>query len=340
MKLLVRFIVVLLVSAPVFLAAKPTEAATNVSIGNVTLGTKSGSQIGRDPLTTYPTLTYCITYTTDNQAMDYGFEVIDSTGTRPPFGSAFSSFFIFVPDPYWNSGSTLGPQTKCNSTTLENNKGYTIRAWLSSGSYATRGTWALPPSSAPTAASYAYTPNISTTSDPPNTTARNPSSDTDEISEECPTEFPLRIETNGEYSCLNKDQNCGTVQSITGSQPSIQCQKTTEVTSPAKLPSTNPSCTAIITSRRGGKATFRLTSNLGKAKKVRFDVQRQGTWFVMGSATFTRKGAVIFTTRTPVINDPGTYIIRVVNNSRVMCEGVLNIRMRLSLRGPVLPAKL
>ena len=342
MKSSIRLSLALLVSALVLQVPKPAEATTNVSIGNVTLGTKTGSQLGRDPLTTYTSLNYCVTFKTDSQAMDYGFEVIDSNGVRPPFGSAFSSFFLFVPDPDWNSGSTLGPRTVCNSTTLENNKSYTIRAWLTSGTYATRGTWVLPPTSAPTAASYEYTPKTSTTSTTssvPKTNTTNPNADSGEISGECPTEFPVRVEANGQYNCLSVDQYCATDQKSAGSQQNIQCQKKSEISNPANSSLTKRQCTAVLISRRGGVAKIQVESEARKIMRSRFDVLLQCTWFVMGSATLTQKCLAIFTTSTPVINAPGAYTIRAVSKGRIQCEGVLNLRRRLTLRGPVIPTK-
>lgn len=318
---------------------QPVMATTNVSIGSVTLGTKSGSQLGRDPQTAYPTLTYCITYQTDNQAMDYGFEVIDSNGVRPPFGSAFSSLFVFVPDPDWNSGSTLGPRTICNSTAIENNKSYTIRAWLSSGRYATRGTWVLPPSSASTSASYVYTPTNSTSSTISTTSPTNSSSDPDELTKKCPTAFPISVESNGQVRCLTKDQYCTSVQNGLDAQLNIQCDEASVATSPSIASPLKPKCTATLISQQGGRASIQLSSIGLKNTKNRFDVQRFGTWFIMGSATFSRRGTVVLSTRSSVINTPDRYTIRAVNRGRTVCEGVLVVRKKLALRGPALPAK-
>jgi len=330
MKSSIRLSLALLVSALVLQVPKPAEATTNVSIGNVTLGTKSGSQLGRDPLATYPSLSYCVTFKTDSQAMDYGFEVIDSNGVRPPFGSAFSSFFLFVPDPDWNKGSTLGPRTVCNSTTLENNKSYTIRA-VNKGQVLCEGILNL--------RTYEYTPKSATSSSVPATNTTTPNADSGEISGECPTEFPVRVEANGQYSCLSVDQYCATDQKGSASQQKTQCQKGSETSTPTSSSQTKPLCTANIISRRGGKAKIQFSSEAGKSKKSRLDVQRQGTWFVMGSVTFTQKGLAIFTTSTPVINEPGAYTIRAVNKGQVLCEGILNLRRRLTLRGPVIPTK-
>ncbi|MFM8855608.1 MAG: hypothetical protein ACKOI2_00070 [Actinomycetota bacterium] len=339
MKSSIRLSLALLVSTLVLQVPKPAEATTNVSIGNVTLGTKSGSQLGRDPLTTYPILNYCVTFKTDSQAMDYGFEVIDSNGVRPPFGSAFSSLFLFVPDPDWNSGSTLGPRTVCNSTTLENNKSYTIRAWLSSGSYATRGTWALPPSSTPTSASYVYTPTNLTPTTIPTTSPTNSSSDPNELTKECPPAFPISIESNGQVRCLTKDQYCTSDQNGLDAQPNIQCDEASVATSPSIASLLRPKCTATLISRQGGRASIQLSSNELKNTKNRFDVQRIGTWFIMGSTTFTPRGIAVLSTRSSVINTPGSYTIRAVSKGKTTCEGVLILRKKLALRGPALPAK-
>lgn len=331
---------IVLIISGLWLGTGPASAQATASIGNVSIGTRSGSQVGRDSEATVPTLSYCVTFTTDDQAMDYGYEVIDATGSRPPFGSAFLSAFVFVPDREWSTGSTLPPRTTCTTTTIENGKSYTIRAWVTSGSYDTRGSWAVSGSTAPTAASYSFVPPVSGSTTAPTTTSTTlPSSGSGGSSSGCPSSLPVRVESGGKTGCVSLEQQCATNPAWSDPARNLRCPSATGSTDRPALQGSSKSCSVRISSRRSNRVTLRFTTPLPRTTALhRFDVQRLDQWFVLGSAKHSRSGVALVSTTTQIMNERGAYRVRVVRGRRVICEGTLTVRKPLTLRGPARPA--
>lgn len=336
-------------------SAVPVQAASTAAIGSVTTGTRPGSDVGRNSTATLPTLRYCITYTTTDQAMDYGYEVVDALGARPPFGSAYSSFFVFVPSADWAAGSRMAPRVVCNTTTLESGKSYTVRAWATSGLLDDRGTWAITGPSAPTLASYSYsTASVTTTtvlagsgssrsSNPsasgggansaPTTTAGSiPSGQRGGIS--CPASAPVVAQVGGNTYCVPLDTYCASNPGWSDSSRGLFCpaQVTTPVSNSAR--GAMPTCNSSVSSQREGRATIKVSVNKSLARSsVEMHVFRSGTWFVLGASKVTRAGSALVNTESPIINAKRTYKTRLVQGSRVVCEGLLTVRSTMRLRG-------
>lgn len=365
-----------MVAALVLSFASTAHATTTVTIGSVTTGTRPGSDVGRNTLTTVPTLRYCITYTTTDQAMDYGYEVIDASGVRPPFGSSYSGFFVFVPASDWAAGSKMTPRIVCNTTTLETGKSYTVRAWATSGLLENRGAWAITGPTAPTLASYSHSTAIVTTtttaagmgsgsnsnpsspgggsSSSPSTTVSNPSSPGGSSSSSpsttfnpaaqgggvsCPASAPVVATISGSTYCVPLETYCASNPGWSDPIRGLSCP--TRIAAPGSgLTGENVvACNSVISSQRLGRATIIVTTSKILAKStIQLHVFRSGTWFVLGIGKVTKAGNALVVTESPIINAKRSYKIRAVQMSRIVCEGSLTVPTTMRLRGIPKPA--
>ena len=333
-------------------SATPAQASSAASIGSVTTGTRPGSDVGRSSTASLPTLRYCITFTTTDQAMDYGYEVIDALGARPPFGSAHSSFFVLVPAADWATGSRMTPRVVCNTTTLETGKSYTVRAWATSGLLDDRGTWAISGPSAPTLASYNYsTVSVTTTTTPTESGSNrtsNPSSGGSSSSPttvgsasngqrgtiSCPASAPVLTQVGGNTYCVPLDTYCASNPGWSDSSRGLFCP--TRVITPASNPAgvARYTCNSSISSQRDGRATIKVSTDKSLARRtVEMHVFRAGAWFVLGTSKVTRAGSAFVSTESPIINAKRTYKTRLVQGSEAICEGLLTVRSTMRLRG-------
>ena len=320
-------------------APSPTTAAASASatIGSISTGTRPGAEVGRESAT-MPTLRYCVTYTTTDQARDFGYEVLDAAGVRPPFGSSFTRQFEFVPGPDFAAGGRLTPKTLCNTVTLEPGRTYTVRAWITSGPFDTRGAWALPPASAPTAATLDH----STASGATTTTTTAPSrpsssSDSDgTVTITCPPTSPIRTVANGSPVCVPVDIYCRSNPGWSDASIGVTCPRNPGATGPtfgSGAPA-SPTCTATITTQRAGSATLRLTTTSALARqRVQVEVFTARAWHVLGTARITRSGVTSVSTNSRVINTKKTYRLRATQGAKVVCTGSLTVPVRLNLRG-------
>jgi len=310
------------------------RAAATATIGSISTGTRPGAEVGRDSAT-MPTLRYCVTYTTTDQARDFGYEVLDASGVRPPFGSSFTRQFEFVPGPDWTAGGRLSPKTLCNTVTLEPGRTYTIRAWITSGPFDTRGSWALTPASAPTAATFHH----STASGPTTTTTTAPSrpssgeSDTT-TSVACPPTSPIRTVANGSPVCVPVDIFCRSNPGWTDATLGVTCPRNPASTGPGSGTAAVRVCTATVSTQRSGAVTIRVATTAGLARqRVQVEVFAARAWHVLGTARITKQGIANVSTNSRVINAKKTYRLRATQGSNVMCAGSLTVPARLNLRG-------
>lgn len=323
---------------PPFVAT--VRAAATASIGSISAGTRPGAEVGRGSAT-MPTLRYCVTYTTTDQARDFGYEVLDASGVRPPFGSSFTRQFEFVPGPDWTAGGRLTPKTLCNTVTLEPGRTYTIRAWITSGPFDTRGSWALTPASAPTAATFDHstasgTATTSTTTTATTTPTRAPSSggsdSTTTVS--CPPTSPIRTVVNGSPVCVPVDIFCRSNPGWTDATLGVTCPRNPTSTGPGSGTAAVPVCTATVSTQRSGAVTIRVATTPGLARqRVRVEVFAARAWHVLGTARITKQGIANVSTDSRVINAKKTYLLRTTQGSNVMCAGSLTVPARLNLRG-------
>lgn len=349
-----------LVAATLIISATPVQAASTASIGSVTVGTRPGSDVGRNSTATLPTLRYCITYTTTDQAMDYGYEVIDALGARPPFGSAYSNFFVFVPAADWASGSRMTPRIVCNTTTLEPGKSYTVRAWATSGLLDERGSWAVTGPSAPTLATYSYsTASVTTTTVSSGSGASrtsNPSSpgggssaaptttlgtapDGQRGGVVCPASAPVAAQVGSNTYCVPLDTYCASNPGWSDSSRGLFCP--TRVITPGSRSARAAlfTCNSTVSSQQKGRATIKVTVDKSLARStVEMHAFRSGKWFILGDGKVTRSGNALVNTESPIINVKRSYRIRLVQNSQAVCEGVLTVTSTMRLRGVPRPA--
>lgn len=347
-----------LVATLVLSFASPAHATTAVTIGSVTTGTRPGSDVGRNTLTTVPTLRYCITYTTTDQAMDYGYEVIDASGVRPPFGSSYSSFFVFVPASDWAAGSKMTPRIVCNTTTLETGKSYTVRAWATSGLLENRGAWAITGPTAPTLASYSHSTAIVTTttiaagmgsgsnsnpsspgsgnSSSPSTTV-NPAAQGAGVS--CPASAPVVATIGASTYCVPLETYCASNPGWSDPIRGLSCPTRFAAPGSGLTRGNVVACNSVISSQRLGRATIKVTTSKVLAKStIQLHVFRSGTWFVLGTGKVTKAGNALVVTESPIINAKRSYKIRAVQTSRIVCEGSLTVPTTMRLRGTPKPA--
>lgn len=325
----------------IFFDGRSASALNRASIGSVVIGSRAGSTVGLDSQVVLPTLGYCVSYSTDEQAMDFGHEVVDSLGIRPPYGGAFSSAFVFVPQSNWDAGETLPTRTVCNTITLERDKAYTIRAWVTSGSLETRGTWAISGSSAPTAATYTYAPVAVTTTTTTTTavaTTNSGESGSGSTNSQCPSSLPIRAEVNGKTTCVSLQQQCSANPSWSDPTRNLSClspEGGITTSTGFGIPKT---CNASISTRKLHRVTlsFVATNSLGGAM-ARFEVERVGRWFVLGVARPPQKSPIKVVTTTQVLNDRGTYRVRITRRGEALCEGLLVVRRTMRLRGVARP---
>lgn len=334
------FISLILVVGTMFFDGRSASALNSASIGSIVIGTRAGSTVGLDSQVVLPTLGYCVSYSTDEQAMDFGHEVVDSLGNRPPYGGAFSSAFVFVPQSNWDAGETLPTRTVCNTVTLERGKAYTIRAWVTSGSLETRGTWAISGSSAPTAASYTYVPSdVSTTTTTTSVASTNSGgSGSGSTNTQCPSSLPIRAQVNGKTTCVSLQQQCSANPTWSDPSRGLSCSSPEGgITTPTGV-GTTKTCNASISTRRPDRVTlsFVATTSLGGAM-ARFEVERVGRWFVLGIARPPRSGPMKVVTTTQVLNERGTYRVRITRRGKALCAGLLSVRRAMRLRGVARP---
>ena len=330
----------LLVPAPAI--ADGTATAT---IGSLSTGTRPGAEVGRD-LTTLPTLRYCVTYTSHDQARNFGYEVLDASGVRPPFGSTFTQQLDFVPNPNWSAGERLTPKTLCNTVTLEPGRTYTVRAWITSGPFDTRGSWSLTPGSAPTAATFDHSTvsgSITTTTttvapSPPPSSAESNSTPT----VTCPPTSPIRTVVNGSPVCVPVDIFCRSNPGWSDAKLGVTCPR--NPVSPGQGSAGSgvtgiPNCSAVTTAARAGRTSLRLTTTAALARqRVQVEVLSARRWYSLGTKRITKVGVAIVSTNSRILNPRNSYRLRATQGSRVLCTGTLTIPVRLNLRGAATPA--
>lgn len=313
----------------------PVQASSAATIGSVVIGTRSGAEVGLSSQVSLPTISFCITFTTTDQAMDYGYEVVDALGARPPYGSAFSSAFTFVPTPDWNSGKTLPPRVVCNTTTLERDKSYTVRAWVTSGPYESRGSWALSSSAAPLAATYIYSPTNITTTISGSTTVPS-SGGSGSGGSQCPSSLPVRIAVGGASTCISLQQQCASNPNWSDVTKGLKCPGTPA--SPSETSTTTPACSAVLFTPMKGRVRIRFVSSLTMpSTSVRFDVQRGSRWYSLATGRFSTRRVATVSTSTAAINGPREYRFRAVRARTILCTGSLVVPTRLNLKGAMRP---
>lgn len=328
------------IPAPVPASADATATAT---IGSISTGTRPGAEVGRN-VATLPTLRYCVTYTSGDQARDYGYEVLDAAGVRPPFGSAFTRQFEFVPGPDWTAGGRLAPKTLCNTVTLEPGRTYTVRAWITSGPFDTRGSWSLTPASAPTAATFDHSTvsgsTTTTTTAPSRPSSSGESDSTTTVT--CPPTSPIRTVVNGSPVCVPVDIFCRSNPGWSDAKLGVTCPR--NPVSPGQGSDGSgangmPSCSAVTTPARAGRTSLRLTTTGALARqRVQVEVQSARRWYRLGTARITKSGVAIVSTDSRILNPRNSYRLRATQGSRVVCAGTLTIPTRLNLRGAATPA--
>ena len=325
----------LLVSTTLSVASPSAQATAGATIGSISTGTRPGSEVG-SATPTLPTLQFCVTYTTTDQARDYGYEVTDGAGVRPPFGSSYTRQFDFVPPAEWAAGARLTPKTLCNKVTLEPGRTYTVRAWVTSGPFETRGSWALTPAAAPTAASYIH---VTAGSGPTATTT--PPSDSGSSGSgggggggatvTCPPSAPVRVTVGGSVSCVSLEIYCRANPGWSDTTRGLRCPGATGAPgagSPAAV------CNAVASTPKAGRSALRISGATALARQtVQFEVLNAKRWYVLGSTRIRKSGVAVLSTDSRVINAKKTYRIRATQGSRVVCTGSLTVPVRLNLRG-------
>lgn len=323
--------------APVPATADTSATAT---IGSISTGSRPGAEVGRDAAS-LPTLRYCVTYASGDQARDFGYEVLDAAGVRPPFGSSFTRQFEFVPGPDWSAGGRLAPKTLCNTVTLEPGRTYTVRAWITSGPFDTRGSWSLTPASAPTAATFDHSTVSGSTTTTTTTAPSRPSSGESDSTTTvtCPPTSPIRTTVSGSPVCVPVDIFCRSNPGWSDAKLGVTCPRSP--ISPGQGGGTTavPTCTATASAQRAGTAAIRIVTTAGLARqRVQVEVFSSRTWYRLGTVRITRGGIGSLPTDSRVINARKTYRIRATQDSRIVCAGTLTIPVRLNLRGAVIPA--
>jgi hypothetical protein len=167
---------VALALSSVFMFVPIAQASSSAVIDSISVTTRPGSDFGKTDGIPIVILNYCVTWTTDDQAIDFYVEVTDSSGARPPYGNAYQGSNVYVSDVTYAAGGRPW-QRYCMDTGLEYSKTYTIRAYSLSGPLSTRGVWAN--QSQVVRESYSYTTSAApapptttttTTTTPPTTT--------------------------------------------------------------------------------------------------------------------------------------------------------------------------